>query len=119
MINTYRATGSVALPEIELGDLFEHEFAADEESDLLAAGRIEIVPRAYRVVGTSRVLETDPGDELLAALTVAQEAQLIAGGHLKRRRAAAVKPKGEKGAKDTGPEPAAEPAVAVNDETKE
>lgn len=72
------------------GDEFEKELSEEEEATNLASGLLEIVPKRYRVVGTSRVHETDPGEEFEAALLLGQERMLIEGGHIE---VAADKPK--------------------------
>lgn len=82
MARRYRVTGDLRLLGHEPGDEFEHEYTADEETTLVAAGRIEIVPIRYRVVGDSRVFENSPGRRFLWPLGIAQEAALIEGGHI-------------------------------------
>jgi len=111
-VRTYRATGSVPLPEIEVGDTFEADLSAELEADLIGTGRVEIVPRPYRVVGNRRVFETDPGGQFEAALSVEQEGQLVAAGHIARVEPPAKKP-GRGGKAEPAVEPAPEPG---NDE---
>ncbi len=83
-MNRYRVTGPRPVLDAEPGEVLEHEFTAQEEQDLLAAGRVEIIPRPYLVVGTSRVHDTDPGGTFTAGLPVGQEAALLEGGHIER-----------------------------------
>lgn len=83
-MNRYRVTGPRPVLDAEPGEVLEHEFTAPEERDLLAAGRLEIIPRPYLVVGTSRVHDTDPGGTFTAGLPVGQEAALMEGGHIER-----------------------------------
>lgn len=66
------------------GEEFENEFTEDEETANLANGLLEIVPRTYKVIGGSRVHETDPGDTFEMGLPIGPEALLIAGGHIER-----------------------------------
>jgi hypothetical protein len=66
------------------GEEFENEFTEDEETANLASGLLEIVPRTYRVIGTSIVHETAPGDTFELGLPIGPEALLIAGGHIER-----------------------------------
>ena len=66
------------------GDEFETDFTEDEEAANVASGLLEIMPQKYKVVGGSRVFETAPGDEFSKALTLGQEALLVAGGHIER-----------------------------------
>jgi hypothetical protein len=71
--------------EHKQGDTFEKEFpSASEEDTAIDTGLLEIVPRTYKVVGTSRVFETAPGDQFEKGLRMGQEAALIAGGHIER-----------------------------------
>ena len=105
-MQTYRATGSVPLPEIEVGDTFEADLSAEHEADLIRTGRMEIVPRRYRVIGNRRVFETDPDGQFEAALSAAQEGQLVAAGHIARVEPLAKKPgRGGKAEPAVLPEP--------------
>ena len=108
-MRTYRATGSVPLPAIEVGDTFAHAFTAEAEAELVAAGRIEILPRAYRNVGSRRVFEVDPGGRFEAALSLAQEGQLVAAGHIEPVEA-------KKQTKPEGSKADAEPALKAEKE---
>lgn len=83
-MNRYIVTGPVAVGVHEPGSEFDGEFTAEAEHDLLAAGRVELVPRAYRVVGTRMVFGVKPGGVVTAALTVGRESALITAGHLER-----------------------------------
>jgi hypothetical protein len=60
----------------------ELDLSADEESDLLARGHVELVPRRYRAL--SRRILTPQGQEFEAVYVVDREAALIAGGHIER-----------------------------------
>lgn len=84
MSNSYRVTGGVAVLDHEPGSVFDHEFTAGAEADLIAAGRIQIEPRRYRVTGNSTVNEAAPGDTFEGVFTVGQEAALLAAGTIKR-----------------------------------
>jgi hypothetical protein len=64
------------------GEEFEKEFTEDEETENLKSGLLELVPLKYKVIGESRVHDTNPGDEFEAAIGIGQEALLIAGGHV-------------------------------------
>ncbi len=86
MSNTYKVLLPILVNgEHKQGDVFEHEFdtPADEQTSL-QSGLLEIVPRTYKVIGGSRVHDTDPGGEFEAALPMGQESLLIAGGHIER-----------------------------------
>lgn len=65
------------------GEEFEKEFTVDEEAANLASGLLEIVPREYKVAGTSVVFEHQPGETFLAAIPKGQE-ELLLGYHLER-----------------------------------
>lgn len=80
----YKVTAPRDVLDHEPGSVFEHDFAAAEEADLLANGRLELVPRDYEVVGSSRVCDTEPGGKFKAAFTVGQEQALLDGGHIER-----------------------------------
>jgi hypothetical protein len=67
-----------------IGDDFERDFSEEEEAANLDSGLLEIVPREYRVIGGSRVHETEPGDTFTRALRVGEEGLLFAGGHIER-----------------------------------
>lgn len=67
----------------EIGDEFDHEFSEEDEGANLASGLVEIVPRTYRVVGTSIVDDTPPGGTFEAAMTIGREALLL-GSHIER-----------------------------------
>lgn len=86
-MNQYKVTGSRALHwetgSAEPGETFEAEFTQERESEHLAAGRMEIVPREYEVIGEAEVCETPPGDTFTHAFPMAQEAALL-GTHIER-----------------------------------
>lgn len=64
------------------GDVVELELSPEEEADHLAAGRLELLERRYRVIGLTEVCETRPGQTFVASLPAWQEQALIAGGHI-------------------------------------
>jgi len=97
----YKVTAPKPVLDTEPGETLEHDFTATEEADLLAAGRLEIVPRQYRNVGTSTVADAEPGKTFTHSFTVGQEQALLEGGHIER----VDTPKPKAKAKD--PEPAA------------
>jgi hypothetical protein len=80
-MNTYKATSEYGLAIYGEGD-FDLDLSAAEERDLLLAGHLEIVPRAY--LSTSRRYEVPQGETFEAAMLVEQEAMLVAGGHIAR-----------------------------------
>lgn len=80
----YKVIAPTAVVDVEPGETFEHEFDSATEADLLANGRIEIVPRDYRVVGSSTVCDTKPGKTFKGTFTVGQEQALLDGGHIER-----------------------------------
>lgn len=114
MTNSYRVTGGVAVLDHEPGTVFDHEFTADQEQDLLDAGRLTIEPRPYRVTGSSTVNETAPGDTFEGAFTVGQEAALLAAGAIKRDDPppAPARPAAGKNADKTTPAAPISPAAA-------
>lgn len=66
------------------GEEFEHEFSVEDEAANLASGLIEIVPREYKVIGTSEVLGHVAVDgPFLAAIPKGQE-ELLLDYHLER-----------------------------------
>lgn len=95
----YVAKTKAAEAAFSVGE-FEHSFTAEEENDWVGRGLIEIVACEYEVVGPRRVLGTDPGDRFTAALPLAQEAALVAGGHIERVQAAKPAARGKKGSDD-------------------
>jgi hypothetical protein len=66
------------------GEEFDKDFTAEDEAENVASGLLEVLPMTYRVVGGSRVHETDPGETFEAALPLGQEQLLIEGGHIER-----------------------------------
>lgn len=83
MGNQYRALTKAA-QGMWSPDVFEHEFTRWDEDDELRAGRLEIVPRPYRVLSSNYVVPE--GEVFDAAFPVEIEAALIAGGHIERVR---------------------------------
>ena len=96
----YKVTAPKPVLDVEPGEILEHDFTVAEEADLVAAGRLEIVPRQYRVIGSSNVCDTEPGKTFTHAFTVGQEQALLEGGHVERVDTA--KPKAK--AKPAAPE---------------
>lgn len=84
MSQTYRNTFHRVVEDIEPGKEGELELTAQQESTYLRNGRLEIVPRPYKVIGPRRVHDTDSGEVFLAAFTVEQEAALVSAGHVER-----------------------------------
>jgi hypothetical protein len=84
MTKLYRALRDEPSYDAKKGDEVELELGVMEEQDLLAAKRLEIVPRRYKVVGPQVAYDTEPGGEFEAALLIEHEAALIAGGHIER-----------------------------------
>lgn len=92
MANTYRATS--ARGEALYGkDTFEGDYSATEESDQLAGGHLEIVPRPYEVL-SNNYSAGKQGDVVDLALPVETEAALIQGGHIQRADRPTTKKKG-------------------------
>ena len=69
---------------VEDGDTVDIDITPSEENEMVAAGRLEILPATYKVVGNQEVYGTKSGKEFEAALSAEQEAALIEGGHIKR-----------------------------------
>ena len=90
-MNRYLVTAPIDVLDHAPGTEFDHEFAADAEGDYISSGRLEIVARRYRVIGTSRVSGTEPGGSFLGRYTIAQEAALLGGGHMERSDPPAVR----------------------------
>lgn len=105
----YKVTAPKPVLDVEPGEILEHDFTPEEESDLVAAGRLELVPREYRNIGTSNVADAEPGEKFTHAFTVGQEQALLAGGHIER---VDTKPKAKA-------KPAAAPEAPTPDEKKE
>jgi len=82
MANTYRALSPAAVAAFAEGE-FERELTAAEESDWLASGLLEIVPRTYRVL-SNNYSAAPQGETFVAALLVDHESALIQGGHIAR-----------------------------------
>lgn len=84
-------------PVWKQGDEFEWELSAEDEAENLESGLLEIVPREYRVVGTSVVFDAKPGETFEAAIPKGQEDQLL-GYHIERVESKSKpKPKADKG----------------------
>lgn len=78
----YRVTYGGAEWDAELGDEISLDLTADEETEMVSRGRLELVPAQYRVVGGTEVHDTPHGGTFEAALTAGEEAALIVGGHI-------------------------------------
>lgn len=88
-------------------DVFDAEYTALEEFDLLRSGAVEIAPRPYRVLSDNYQAGA-PGDVFEAAFPVEIEAALISGGHIERVRRDAqptVDPPVEPAAEQAAPPP--------------
>lgn len=90
-MNAYKVTGQRPVDGHAPGEEFEAEYTVDQEADYLSTGRLEIVPRPYKVIGTSRIFEgshasegANPGDILIAALPIERERWHLDGGRLER-----------------------------------
>lgn len=65
------------------GQVFAKTFdSAEEEHHNLQSGLLELQPLEYRVVGESTVHDTPPGSTFAAAISMAHEELLMAGGHI-------------------------------------
>lgn len=82
----YVAKTKAAEAAFSVGE-FEHSFTAEEETDWVGRGLLEIVPCEYEVVGPRTVMGTPTGGTFTAALPLAQESFLVAGGHIERVQA--------------------------------
>ena len=95
-MNRYRSLRDAPELDAKKNDEIELELSALEEQDMLAARRLELLPRRYMVVGGSKVFEAEPGGVFEAALLVEQEAILMAGGHIERVDDRPAKPRKKK-----------------------
>lgn len=82
MSNTYRPVSERA-KALHGEDDFEADLSASEEQDQIAGGHLTIVPRAYKVL-SANFAAAPQGETVDLALSVEQEAALIAGGHIER-----------------------------------
>lgn len=84
----YKVTGPRPVEGAAPGGELEHEFDAGTEAGHIAAGRLEILPRPYRVCGPRKLsgpgYEASPNETFEAALTIEQEASLVEAGHIER-----------------------------------
>lgn len=86
MPNTYRPTSDRAKAMYGT-EVFERDFSAADEADLVAAGHVEIVPRPYKVLVNNYAVDghaVEQGDTVELALPVENEAALVGGGILER-----------------------------------
>lgn len=79
----YKVAAQRAVFDVEPGEEFERELSPSEEADMLASGRLEIVPRKYRVLSRN-FTGGEAGKEIEAAYPVEIERTLIEGGHIER-----------------------------------
>jgi len=63
------------------GETFQKEFSVEDERTNLQSGLLEIVPSEWKVTGSSRVCETDPGDTFTHAFTLGEQ-ELLVGVHI-------------------------------------
>lgn len=82
MSKPYKVVGPRPVNDAKPGQEFEAEFSASEESDLVEAGRIEVIAREYLNVGSQVVCGAEPGKKFNAVMPLSQEAALIEGGHI-------------------------------------
>lgn len=82
MTNTYRALTPAATAAYDKG-VFERDFTAAEERDVLNSGLLELVPRKYRVL-SNNFAAGEQDSEIEAAYLVEIEQALIQGGHIER-----------------------------------
>ena len=82
MSNIYRPVSDRAKAQYGSDDV-ERDLSAADESDMLAAGHLEIVPRPYKIL-VNNYEAGDQGDTVDLALRVDQEAALVSGGILER-----------------------------------
>jgi hypothetical protein len=67
------------------GEEFDKEFeSAEDEAENLRSGLIEIVPREYRVIGTSEVLGHVAQDGPFSAAIPKGQEELLLGYHIER-----------------------------------
>lgn len=78
----YRVTAPRPVLGVEPGGLVTADLDPASEADLLASGRLALVPAPYRVVGTSVVHGAHPGETVELALPLPQERALIEAGHI-------------------------------------
>ncbi len=83
-MNRYLVTGPRPVLDHAPGEEFEAELVPEQEAEMLATGRLAIVPRTYQVVGPLKVHDTDPGGTFTAAFTVLEEQALLDAGHIER-----------------------------------
>lgn len=97
MSKPYKVVGPRPVNDADPGQEFAAELSAEEESDLLEAGRIEIVPREYENVGGGLVHGVKPGEKFKAALRIHEEKALISAGAVEivKSKGASAPPKKE------------------------
>lgn len=101
----YKVVGRRDVEGVEPGQELEHEFTAEQETEHLGAGRLELAPTTYRVIGGSAVHGIAPGDEGELTLPAGQRDALIEGGHIEPvKRKPKASAGGKKGAKSAASE---------------
>lgn len=78
----YLVTGPRPVYDVSPGEELRRELSVEEEEDLLAAGRIRVLPEKYRVVGPRPILGAEPGATVEMALRRGQRDHLIEAGHI-------------------------------------
>lgn len=64
------------------GEEFDKDFTPEQEQENVESGLLEVVPRTYKVVGTSEVDGHAPGDTFESSMLMVREALLVEGGHI-------------------------------------
>lgn len=84
----YKVVGPRPVEGHAPGEEFEHEFLPEDELRHLETGRLVIIPRAYRVIGSSQLegpgWQAGPDEVFIAALPLGNEQALIEAGHIER-----------------------------------
>lgn len=82
MTNTYKAVSEYG--RAIFGEhVFDGDFDAGEEKDLVGAGHLEIEPRKYRIL-SDNFSGGEMGSDVMAAYPMEIEAALLQGNHLRR-----------------------------------
>jgi hypothetical protein len=82
------------------GEEFEKDFTLEDEATNVASGLLAIVPSEYRVISDSTVYDTTHGNTFTRALTIGEEAHLVAAGHIERVEPMKSQPQKKKSAKE-------------------
>jgi hypothetical protein len=75
-------TVSTADGSYKQGDEFDADYDPVTEREHVESGLLELQPLTYKVVGSSRVHDTDPGETFELALPLGQEQLLMEGGQI-------------------------------------